>query len=172
MAKKSNSKKYLFLIAILCGVIALAMNFLPMLNYYADGILSGSYSKCSFSGIDMMFGAEKVAGEAYSAVGVKVEFSSSTKTVIFSLISSICTVVAIALVLLGKAVGKKNKAILNVAACLVFVAAAVFSVALVKNSFISANEINENVTKYYSLAIGSYLFCGFNALAGITSLVA
>lgn len=172
MAKKSNNKKMIFIIAAVCGIIAVVMNLLPVLQFHQDLVLEGSYNEVNITGFQLMFGAEECVGKAYSALGIGVDYKISTKLVPMALISGICIVVGIVALLLGQAVGKKNKMMVNVIACLCFVAGAVLCIAFTKSSYVSVNEIGEAVAEYYKPAIGAYLVTGFSGIAGLLALAA
>ena len=166
MAKKADNKKLFFLIALVFAVAAIAMNFLPMIKFHQDLLLEGSYNELKYSGFNLMFGSEKVVGKTYSALGVTVDYTGSTKLVVVSLIAGILTVLGLVAGLLVKIINKKQQSIVKFVSLGCFVAAAILIFALTKVSFVSANEINENLTQYYSLGIGAILGGIFNGIAG------
>ena len=162
MAKKKNNKQLIFFAVLLLGVAAIAMYFLPFVRLRLGG--DDIYEETLFSGFNCMFGAEKI-----TVTGVikdtKVSAGlASTKLVPVVLISGILLVVAIVAALLIKIVDKKKVFIVKVITAGLFIAAAVLAVALVKTSFLSANDIGSG--NYYSVGIGAILSCVFSALAG------
>lgn len=171
MAKKADNKKLFFLIALVFAVAAVAMNFLPMIKFHQDLVLEGSYNEVKYTGFNLMFGSEKVVGKAYSALGVAVDYTGSTKLVVVSLIAGILTVLGLVAGLLVKIINKKQQNIVKFVSFGCFVAAAILIFALTKASFVSANEINENLTQYYSLGIGAILGGIFNGIAGVGVLL-
>lgn len=178
MAKKSSKKSYAFLLAALLGVIAIVLYFIPMLTYHAEVNLLGinAYNEVKLSGFNLVFGAKGIKGVTFNNVtktttDYSLEFKE-VKAAVGPLIAAICSAVGIIAVLLAGVIGKKNKMIVKVVAFVAFIAAAVLVVAITKATFVSANEISENGAEFYKLAIGAYIICGCNAIAGLVSLVA
>lgn len=177
MAKKSSKKSYAFLLAALLGVIAIVLYFIPMLTYHAEVNLLGinAYNEVKLSGFNLAFGAEEIKGVTFNNVtNTTTDYSLGfeVKAAVGPLIAAICSAVGIIAVLLAGVIGKKNKMIVKVVAFVAFIAAAVLVVAITKATFVSANEISENGAEFYKLAIGAYIICGCNAIAGLVSLVA
>ena len=177
MAKKADNKKLFFLIALALGVVALVLYLVPMLKFRVDVDILGvkGYNEVKFNGFNLMFGAKEVKGITYNNItGNTTEYAyekSEIKMAVGVLISAILTIVGLVVAVLGKFVGKKNASIFKFVAFGAFVAAAILVMVLTKSTYISANEIPESAAEYYHLAIGSYLICAANGLAGVGVLL-
>ena len=168
MAKKADNKKLIFLVAMVLGILAIVMYFLPMVVFKSNLI---GETKVNFSGFNLAFGAKEVQGtKTLGNSTTNYTYDRDVKLTIGALVSLICTVVALVAGVLSKMVAKKNQVIIKAASCLVFVAAAVLVMVLVKSTFESA-ENNILSMDYYNLGIGAYLVCAFNGLAGVGILL-
>ncbi len=167
MAKKSNNKQIFFLVALLLGVVVIAMFFLPFVKYHFGS--DSNYHETLFSGFNCMFGADNIKTSVVTSIGSISGEAASTKLVPVVLISGILLVVAIVAALLTKIVDKKKVFIVKVIAAGLFIAGAVLAVALVKTSFLSVNDKGSG--DYYSVGIGAILTCVFSALAGVGILL-
>jgi hypothetical protein len=168
MAKKADNKKLIFLVAMVLGILAIVMYFLPMIVFKTNLI---GETKVNFSGFNLVFGAKEVKGiTVLGSSSTAYSYEREVKMTVGALVSLICTAVALVAGVLSKMVAKKNQVIVKAVSCLVFIAAAVLVIVLVKSTFESAGN-NVFSMDNYSLGIGAYLVCAFNGLAGVAVLL-
>lgn len=176
MVKKST-KKYVFAIAALIGILAVVMFVLPMIQYHAEVSLLGqkAYNEVNLSGFNLLAGAKDLKGITYNTITDKTteySFNTDVKACIGPIISFVLSIVGIIAVILSNFIGKKNKGIVKIVAFAAFVVAGVLAIALAKPTFISANDIDSNLADLYKISVGAYIVCGLDVAAGVCSLAA
>ena len=169
MAKKKNNKQMIFLVALLLGVVAIAMYFLPMVKFRLGN--DDSYIYTNYSGFNLFFGAEEVKTTAVGGGSSASGNLGSTKMVPIALVSGILVVVGLVAALLTKIVDKKMTMIVKVISAGLFIAGGVLAVALVRNAFMDVNNVSSILDDYYKVGIGAILNCVFASLAGVAVLL-
>lgn len=177
MAKRKNKRapkfntKILVLVAIICGVLAIACAALSFVHYESVIELLGTKTTTvgNYTGFLEMFGTGTESEDAVvigtiTSVSSLGTFTSDLKTTIIAnpnvLIAAICVVVAIVCVVLSVFMKKKLAPIFKAVAAFAFVAAFVFGV-MTMGKFFEINEVAEDAQKYYKAGIG---LIGFEVL--------
>jgi len=163
-----NNKQMIFLVALLLGVVAIAMYFLPMVKFRLGN--DDSYIYTNYSGFNLFFGAEEVKTTAVGGGSSASGNLGSTKMVPIALVSGILVVVGLVVAFLTKIVDKKMVMIVKVVSAALLVVGGVLAVAAVRNAFIDANSI-KLLADNYKVGIGAILNCVFASLAGVAVLL-
>ena len=168
MAKKKNNKQMIFLVALLLGVVAIAMYFLPMVRFYIGD--SDTNAVTNYTGFNLFFGADEVK-TTINGYDSSASFGlSSTKMIPIALVSGILVVLGLVVGLLTKILDKKMVMIFKVVSAALFIVGGVLAVVAVRNNFISTNGIKLLADKY-KVGIGAILNCVFASLAGVGILL-